>query len=74
MNSFNIGRNYRTKKLYRKQFMSSIQDVPTEVESMNVLTRGCVLVSQPEEYSHFFTKAVILIFEYGKGETQGNAS
>lgn len=50
---------------------SNSENQPKEVELSDVLGRGSVLVSQPEEFSHFFTKAVVLIYQYGNGETQG---
>lgn len=56
---------------HKPHFMSANQDAPLEVELTDVLAPGTVLVSQPEEFSHFFTKAVLLIYQYGKGETQG---
>lgn len=53
------------------KLLSTTEEVPTEVRNVETLSRGCVLVAQPEEYSHFLVKSVVLIFEHGKGETQG---
>ena len=64
--------SYYTSNLYDiKLTMSTLDNVPQEAEIVDSISRGCVLVSQPEEFSHFFVKAVILIFDHGKDETQG---
>jgi putative AlgH/UPF0301 family transcriptional regulator len=45
--------------------------IPTEVEILEKVTPGCVLVAQPHEYNHFMVKAVVLVYDHGKGETHG---
>lgn len=44
---------------------------PFEIASTEFSGRGCVLVSQQEEYDRFMSKSVVFIFEHNSRGTQG---
>ena len=55
---------------------TSLAIAPSQVAlvDLNQLTAGCILVSQPDEFSHFLVKSAVLLHSYdpgGKVETRG---
>lgn len=61
-------KNYPTPKL---QALSSETLAPTEVELVDQITSGCVLVAKPTEFNHFMVSAVVLIFRHDDTGSEG---
>lgn len=63
---FNINaRNFLLKSASNNNNNNNQLYIPNEVELCDKLENGCVLVSQPDEFSHFLVKSVVLLFDYG---------